>query len=366
MKKLLYLFFMLGFISISSSQIQFNKVIPISFDTISNKIGHFERKAIKRLHEIPTKKINGLNFDNLKKELDDKHREDSTYKPIARAIPVNIDIIKEGKWEKITDSARICRMKVKVENSATLILVFDKFYLPEGSSLLIYDTEGKMVVGPLTSGSNRPGRKFMTHIIQGPELVFEYIENTNGKEKPEISISNIGVAFIYDYEQAKNSKSKNSDEMLFYLPPKPYTFSSEFTRDTITREGTAALCKVKNPDNLLDTIDPDPLGKIITSTCQLLIFNGGTSFDSKSAVLLKGHDDCTPYIATVAHVVHLEQNYEDYSVVRFNWFRKKPVISNSDPQYNNYTVSQMRISAPVLRSAVSSGEPAVVSRTASP
>ena len=109
MNKLFFLVLLLGIIYISTAQMQFNKVKPISLDTISKRIGNFNRKSIKTLHEIPTRTIKGLNFHELKKELDDKHQLDSTYKPIAKAIPVKIDIIKEGKWEKITEETRICK-----------------------------------------------------------------------------------------------------------------------------------------------------------------------------------------------------------------------------------------------------------------
>ena len=89
------------------------------------------------------------------------------------------------------------------------MLYFNEFYLPVGSSLMIYNQNSDMVVGPLNSENNHEDGEFSHRLLKGDSITLEYYEPTNLIEVPLINISNVYHAYkdilgFYDSDRDRN------------------------------------------------------------------------------------------------------------------------------------------------------------------
>jgi len=132
--------------------------------------------------------------------------------PIATAISVKYDLVKDGEWTTLQDGSRICQLNIFVPDALGIILTYSKFYIPKGNKLFIYNKERTQILGAYTNSTNQAGESFSTEIIYGDELTLEYVEYHN--EPANINISSIGYVYqgIINYTKATElegfSKSK--------------------------------------------------------------------------------------------------------------------------------------------------------------
>ena len=76
-------------------------------------------------------------------------------------IEVQYNLYNSGVWEDVTDG-RLWRLSIKSDNAYSINLLFDRFILPEGSKLYIYDAEMITVLGAFTHANNKPHETFST------------------------------------------------------------------------------------------------------------------------------------------------------------------------------------------------------------
>lgn len=112
--------------------------------------GKFKRNYKSKVDlELPEKDLKQL----LTKELGEN--KDNTTKPlrIAEAIEVDIDIAKQMKWDT-DDLFAYGKYIIKANGALSLSINFNKFYLPKGSELYVYNKEGEMITGPVSEAEN--------------------------------------------------------------------------------------------------------------------------------------------------------------------------------------------------------------------
>jgi hypothetical protein len=166
----------------------------------------------------------------------------------------------------------------------------------------------------------------MTGMLPGPNLIVEYYEKPNTKKKAELILYDIGVGVKYDAtSKVKPDKGEDKKEKLHSsIPPVPYSlFASDYLENG-TYLGKPASCE-----------EGDAIDKIKRSVCQYITVqpinrNGkkDIQFVAKTAVSIGSMDleDCNVYLFTVGHVIWSLDSAinEDFTVVRYNWIRKKP------------------------------------------
>lgn len=132
--------------------------------------------------------------------------------PIATAIPVEYDLIKDGKWTSLQDGSRICQLNIIAPDALGIILAYSKFYIPEGNKLFIYNKDHSQILGAYTCSTNPNGGSFSTEIIYGDELTLEYVEYF--EEPANINISSIGYGYqgIINYTKASEPEGFNTSK----------------------------------------------------------------------------------------------------------------------------------------------------------
>lgn len=124
------------------------------------------------------------------------------------SIPVNFNSDKYGKWQNYTNDTLCWSITLRIEDAQSLDLVFDKFWLPEGGKLFVYNKQTSQAIGAVTNqylqGSKENPSDFSTGIIIGDELTIEYYQPAAIKERPIISISRV----YYGYRDIPFTLSK--------------------------------------------------------------------------------------------------------------------------------------------------------------
>ncbi|HOJ24077.1 MAG TPA: T9SS type A sorting domain-containing protein [Bacteroidales bacterium] len=119
------------------------------------------------------------------------------------AFDVNINLLDNGTWDTLSNGDKICRLKIISEGAYSINLIFDDFWLSEGSELYIYNNEKNMILGAFTQDiSNNDYNKFSTDLIKGDIIILEYFEKSFSSES-RINIDKI----IHGYKNMFNNKS---------------------------------------------------------------------------------------------------------------------------------------------------------------
>jgi lysyl endopeptidase len=117
--------------------------------------------------------------------------------PPRYAIPrkVNITPSKDGTWESVDAHTKVWRYVVKTTDASSLNFGFTQFFLPQGSSLLLYSPDGKKTRGPFTDADNRPYKELWTPVILSPEVVIELTIPSAAIAQLELTIGQIGQGY---------------------------------------------------------------------------------------------------------------------------------------------------------------------------
>jgi len=111
-------------------------------------------------------------------------------------VNVNLGVSNSGTWETLTDSTRLWRLHLRSAGSHSSFLIFDEFYLPEGSQFFVYSEDRTHVLGAFTNENNKPYRRLSIGPIHSESLILEYIEPKSVDTVPVINVA----SFIHGYK----------------------------------------------------------------------------------------------------------------------------------------------------------------------
>ena len=120
----------------------------------------------------------GFDINRLLEEDEAVKGKDVPYR-FGKGFDVNYSLA-DGKWTKV-DSGRVWLMKVTSPGAYSINFIFNELYLPDGAELYIYNADGSMVYGPVTSKQNLERRLFLTDIIKGESaILYLYMPEDKG------------------------------------------------------------------------------------------------------------------------------------------------------------------------------------------
>ena len=109
-------------------------------------------------------------------------------------LPVDLGIGSVGQWNSAAGNAKVWRISVKSPGAKALILYFDRYKIPEGGKLFVYNPTRTELLGAFTSSNNNDLSTFATALIYGEELTLEY-NAPDDLPLPDIHISEVGHAY---------------------------------------------------------------------------------------------------------------------------------------------------------------------------
>ncbi len=92
----------------------------------------------------------------------------------AYPIAVNYTLDNVGSWQKLPDGSKIWTLNVTLPGALSTNVVYDQFWLPEGTKFFVYNKETKQNIGAITSeyigGTATHPEEYSTGLIYGESV----------------------------------------------------------------------------------------------------------------------------------------------------------------------------------------------------
>ena len=152
------------------------------------------------------------NRRNIKSERFVEKKSRLKYAKFAHQFVVNKSIDNSGKWTTIPSGRRVWNLAITSPGAYSLSLVFEKFRLPKGGQLFVYNYTDDRVLGAFTERNNKTSGRFAIEPIAGEDLIIEYIEPLNPEFKAELQLGKVYHDFknIFRLLGAKNTEVKST------------------------------------------------------------------------------------------------------------------------------------------------------------
>lgn len=213
---------------------------------------------------------------------------------------VNYGLGNAGKWTELENGDRIWQIGFNSKDALNLSVNFDKFFLPEGATVYMYNDDKSDLLGAYTSSNNNNNRMLGSWFIKGEKVWVEYYEPKEVEDEGVLNISSIihGYRLGNDYQKGYlNDANQKIDE------------SGDCNQD------------VDCPIGADFEAQKDLLKKSVG------FLNMGDGFICSGTLVNNTNEDLTPYFLTADHCFERtgggEANPSLFSM-RFNWISPSP------------------------------------------
>jgi hypothetical protein len=100
----------------------------------------------------------------------------------------NINPSNSGQWETLLNGDKIWRVAIECPKALSINLTFDKYVLPKGATLYIYNDTKDYVLGAFTDANNQEDKQLGVDIVPGSKTIVEYYEPAWVSSTAELSI----------------------------------------------------------------------------------------------------------------------------------------------------------------------------------
>jgi len=117
-----------------------------------------------------------------------------------------------GTWTVLSNGQRVWNLALASPGAYSLSVVFEKFRLPKGGKLFVYNYTNDRILGAYTEENNKNSGRFAIEPLAGDDLIIEYIEPINPEFKADIELGKVYHDFknIFRILDAKSSQVKSS------------------------------------------------------------------------------------------------------------------------------------------------------------
>lgn len=164
------------------------------------------RSSISDIHDIYVPfSIDDLLSDDLLNE------QDGNPPRIAILLPAGLSISNNGIWKTLPGGEKIWQIHISANNALAIALYYNKFYIPEGGKLYIYNAQHTQILGAFDHYTNPKGGKFVTEFVAGEEVILEYVasDEQSSSDKPCIEIEEIGYGYNHLEIREDNDNTEN-------------------------------------------------------------------------------------------------------------------------------------------------------------
>jgi hypothetical protein len=135
-------------------------------------------------------------------------QQDSQPKPprFGAALDVSLGIESAGQWTALPDtSGRLWRLRISSPGAHSINLIFDRFHLPPGGKLFIYNRDRSTVLGAFTEANNKSYGRFSTLPVEGETITLEYYEPQSQRGNTLLRVSKVIHAYRDFFGQESGS-----------------------------------------------------------------------------------------------------------------------------------------------------------------
>ena len=248
-------------------------------------------------------------------DINDKLRE----KPYRVGIShkVNYGLENSGAWTDLANGDRVWRILFNSKDAVHLSVVFDKFFVPKGGKVYLYNDDKTDLLGAYTDIQNNKKQVLGTWFVNGNKVWIEYFEPKKVKGQGILNLSSV----IHGYRMG-------------------HSYQKGYLSDFEKSLNTSGDC---NHD-----VDC-PIGSDFEAQKDLLkksvaFLNMGDGFICSGALVNNTAEDKTPYFLSANHCYERTVGTADAALfsMRFNWISPNPVcaaVTASTDAVDNNTIS---------------------------
>lgn len=255
-------------------------------------------------------------------DINDKLRVKPYRVGVAHHLDVGLD--NSGAWTELSNGDRIWRVLFKSKEAVHLSVNFDKFYLPKGATIYLYNDDKTDLLGAYTEVQNNIKQVLGTGFVKGDKLWIEYYEPKEFKGIGRLNISTV----IHGYRLGSIYQKGYNDEL-----KKALNDSGDCNYDVNCDIGA----------------DFEAQKDLLKKSVALL--NLGNGFICTGGLVNNTAQDKKPYFLTANHCFFDNDNNPSdpalYSM-RFNWISPNPICAeaiNSTNGPTNFNISGSELRA---------------------
>ncbi len=173
----------------------FLMLVSVIYAQKSEKGEPYSRKLLsiqKSTTALPTLTLKALNIEQL---LEDEKNIKDIPAPFGIYTDTLIDLKAVSKTDLIPGEGKIWRYKIENSSAKSIQVLFNRFVIPKGSSLFMYNEDQTVVEGAFTCLNMNPDSSFTLAGLKGSCLILEYNEPLTSEFKGELVIGAIGQAY---------------------------------------------------------------------------------------------------------------------------------------------------------------------------
>ena len=118
-----------------------------------------------------------------------KVSSESSYRKFVSGVTCPLDITIGDTNSFLEGDLKVYRVGLRSENAKGIAIFFDKFLLPEGGKLFVYNPEQTIVFGAFTSENNNEENKLLIRPLASDSIVIEYQEPLDAPFEADLHIS---------------------------------------------------------------------------------------------------------------------------------------------------------------------------------
>ena len=267
-------------------------------------------------------------------------------------LPVDVSPDHSGNWTTLPDGIQIWRATVSSPGALALSAYFDRFHIPDGGKLFIYNSDKSQVIGAFSSMNNSRSGFFSTELIAGDEMTLEYVQPKGSDQVPQLHLNEItfayrGVGFldknVYSPGAAGNCEvNVNCPEGIDWQDQKKGVTRIHVKRDGHTYWCSGSLVNNTKIDNVPYILTANHCG--YNSSAQELqqwvfyfnyespdcVATGYPDLESLVGATLKAHSGDQLTVGSDFYLVRMNENIPDSFHVFYNgWSRSEDFPSPS-------------------------------------
>ncbi len=139
---------------------------------------------------VPNVNLNTIDIEALLIEDEIEQMDKSIPFRFGTPIEVSYNLDNSGEWIE-TELGRIWRISITSKSAYSMNLIYDRFILPEGAEMFVYDENMSTILGAFTSANNKDYYTFSTAPTKGDMTIIEYFEPYDVEFNGELSISHV-------------------------------------------------------------------------------------------------------------------------------------------------------------------------------
>lgn len=135
-------------------------------------------------------------------------RENGESFKFAEMISCEIDIENTGAWTEV-QGGKIWSVAINAPDAKAISLYMDKFWIPSGGKLYVYNSDKSQIAGPFTSKDNHESGVYAVQLISGDQITIEYFQSQEEQAIPNLRINEFAYAYrnmggLWGYGDSEN------------------------------------------------------------------------------------------------------------------------------------------------------------------